>query len=163
MISEEKYGICKNVFFLMLLIVEAALGQGTVQAPVASPPGKEITGTIVVTLTSATPGATILYTTNGNMPDSISDGSTLLYSGPITISNSMIIRAIAIKDGMSSLVATEYYYKVSTGLRNQKNRGGIPQTWASSNEFDVLGRKFFYRSEDTHQLLWAHLEKPLVN
>ena len=59
-----------------------------------------------VTLTSATAGATIRYTTNGSTPNS----SSMVYSVPINITESKIIRAYATKSGMadSSLVQATY-------------------------------------------------------
>ena len=59
-----------------------------------------------VTLTSATVGATIRYTTNGSTPNS----SSMVYSDPINVTESKIIRAYATKSGMadSSLVQATY-------------------------------------------------------
>ena len=51
-----------------------------------------------LTLTDSTPGATIYYTTNGSNP---TIGSTL-YTGPITISTSELVRAIAIAPGFNA-------------------------------------------------------------
>lgn len=58
---------------------------------------------------SAESGAEIRYTTNGSNPSS---GSTL-YSGPITLSATTTVKAIAIKDGVSSSVASQTFTKQS--------------------------------------------------
>lgn len=58
-----------------------------------------------VTITSATEGANIYYTTDDSKPTS---GSTL-YSDEITINSAVTIKAIAIKDGNSSDVASAEY------------------------------------------------------
>lgn len=79
-------------------------------APTASPkPGtfsKEDYQSIDVSLSSSiTSGATIYYTKDGKTPTT---GSTL-YSGPITISDDTVIKAIAVKNGVSSQVVTFSY------------------------------------------------------
>jgi hypothetical protein len=60
-----------------------------------------------VTIASATAGATIRYTTDGSTPDA-SHGT--IYSGPLTLSATTTLRAIASKDGMNdSPVASASY------------------------------------------------------
>jgi hypothetical protein len=51
-----------------------------------------------VTLTAATPGATIYYTTDGSGPTSTSN----LYAGPISVTTSEVIEAVAMAPGHSS-------------------------------------------------------------
>lgn len=73
----------------------------------SSPSGTSFTNTTsTVTISTTTPGATIYYTTNGDTPTT----NSMVYSGPITISESMTIKAIAVKVGMeNSAVATANY------------------------------------------------------
>lgn len=64
-----------------------------------------------VAITTATEGAIIYYTTDGTDPTP----SSTQYDGTISVGKSMIIKAIAVKDGETSNVATaEYVLKVST-------------------------------------------------
>jgi hypothetical protein len=59
-----------------------------------------------VTISTATPGAKIYYTTNGATPTT----SSKAYSGPITISSSETLKAIAAEKGYTtSAVATAAY------------------------------------------------------
>ncbi len=68
-----------------------------VQTPTASPGGGSFSGSQQVTLSSATPGADIYYTTDGTTP---TPGS-LLYTAPIQLTATVTLRAIAVKTGMS--------------------------------------------------------------
>jgi hypothetical protein len=63
--------------------------------PTFSPAGGTYTSAQIVGITSATPGATIYYTTNGSRANSESP----VYSGPITVSTTLSVRAIAIAPG----------------------------------------------------------------
>lgn len=81
-----------------------ALKQTTVYMPLPSTKGEILSGS-TVTLTCATSGASIYYTTNGDTPTS---GSTA-YSAPIEITADTTLKAIAIKDAASSLVMTANY------------------------------------------------------
>ncbi len=64
------------------------------QTASASPVGGVYFNTITVTLESETQGAAIYYTTNGNQPTV----NSTLYTGPISITASTTIRAIAVKN-----------------------------------------------------------------
>lgn len=60
-----------------------------------------------VTITSATAGATIRYTTDGSVP---SDNTGLLYTAPVLVSDNTTITAVALKPGMeASRIATGSY------------------------------------------------------
>ena len=58
-----------------------------------------------VTITCATSGATIYYTTNGSTPTS----SSTKYSSAFTVLDGTTVKAIAIKDGTSSSVTSQTY------------------------------------------------------
>jgi formylglycine-generating enzyme required for sulfatase activity len=76
----------------------------TVATPVITPAGGTFTVSQSVTITCATSGATIKYTTDGSTPSS-SAGNT--YSAAITVSSTSVIKAVAIKSGMTdSAIAT---------------------------------------------------------
>ena len=77
-----------------------------VAAPVISPNGTTFIGTQTVTITSATPGAQIYYTTDGSMPSAKSNPYTM----PLTIASGCAIKAIAIKVGMEDSAVTTAYF-----------------------------------------------------
>ena len=75
-------------------------------APTFQPAAGTYTTPQKVTISDSTPGAVIYYTTNGNTPTT---GSSV-YSGPITVSSSETIRAVASGSGYSaSTVASAPY------------------------------------------------------
>ena len=81
----------------------------TIEAPIIS--GEtEFTGTTQVTI-SGPEGANIYYTIDNSEPNS---GSTL-YNESITLNTSTVIKAIAIKNEISSEVTTQYFSQVSSG------------------------------------------------
>ena len=82
-----------------------------VRAPIFSPAGGTYTTAQTVSISSSTSGAAIYYTTDGSTPSS----SSTPYTGAITISETTTIKAIAIKDGINSSVATATYTIVSGG------------------------------------------------
>lgn len=74
--------------------------------------GKVFDDQIVVELTCETPDAEIYYTLNGACP--CDDEERILYEGPITISESTTLKAIAIApDRYESDIVTYYYFQFS--------------------------------------------------
>ena len=79
---------------------------GKVVQPLAAPTGGNYTSAQTVTLTSATTGANIHYTLDGTTPTT----SSTKYLSPITISTTTILKAVAVKSGMTnSDILTETY------------------------------------------------------
>ena len=89
----------------------------TLNPPVANPPGQSFTALspgITVVLTVATPGAYILYTTDGTEPDSLEGSRSKKYTGPIAVIQTTVLKAISRKPGFaSSKVITEIYSRVA--------------------------------------------------
>jgi sugar lactone lactonase YvrE len=81
--------------------------------PVFSPAAGPYTTTQTVALSSSTPGATIYYTTNGTTPTT----SSSVYTGPLTVSSSQTVNAIALAGGYNtSIVTSAAYTIVPSGL-----------------------------------------------
>lgn len=78
-----------------------------VEAPTFSPAAGTYAEAQTVTIASATEGATIMYTTDGTEP-SATEGTAYTDAG-ITVDKTMTVKAIAIKDGVASQVATAEY------------------------------------------------------
>ena len=95
----------------------------TVSSPVFSPNGGLINAATQVTIHSDTEGAAIYYTTDGTTP-STSNGT--LYDGPITVSATTTIKAIAIKGGFASTVTTVIFtYTDGPITDNNVNRNSL--------------------------------------
>jgi len=89
----------------------------TVSSPTASPNGGTYSSAQNVTLSTATEGATIYYTTDGSIPSS----SSSVYFAPMSISSNTTLKAIASKTGMNdSSITTEEY----TITRRSSSGGG---------------------------------------
>ena len=74
----------------------------TVAAPVITPPSQSFNGSITVSISTATPGATIYYTTNGAAPTSAS----ARYTAPFTLSGSATVQAIGVLKGDTNSAPT---------------------------------------------------------
>lgn len=82
---------------------------GACEIPVAEPPAGEYEGTIEVALTTGTESAEIHYTTDGSNPTIDSP----IYTGPVSISSTTILKAIATKEnyGNSKVLVQAYVIK----------------------------------------------------
>ena len=77
-------------------------------APLFTPAGGSYTGPQSVTITCATEGAVIHYTTDGSEPTVNSP----VYSGPIPVSENLTIKAFAVKDGMTDSPVVSAVYTI---------------------------------------------------
>jgi regulation of enolase protein 1 (concanavalin A-like superfamily) len=83
-----------------------------VAAPTLSPGGGSYTTAQSVTISTATSGASIRYTTNGATP---SETAGTLYSGPVTISSTTTLKAIAYESGMADSAVASATYSFGPG------------------------------------------------
>jgi hypothetical protein len=81
------------------------LTKTTVAMPLPSIYPSAILSGTEITLTCATAGASVYYTTDGSVPDA----TDTAYTVPIAISADTTLKAIAIKDAASSLIMTAVY------------------------------------------------------
>ncbi|NJN28310.1 MAG: DNRLRE domain-containing protein [Cyclobacteriaceae bacterium] len=94
---------------------------GAIAAPVFDPPAGTYTEEKMVTISSATADASIYYTIDGTEP---TEASTV-YSSPISVSKSTTLKAIAVKDGEKSTVASALYDMNVLGLDDLDKISGI--------------------------------------
>jgi hypothetical protein len=80
-------------------------GGTTVAMPVITPDAGTYTDYVEVSISCATNGATIYYTTGGSTPTTQSN----VYSGAFRLTESGTVKAIAVKDGVTSSVASATY------------------------------------------------------
>ncbi|MBR5639006.1 MAG: DNA/RNA non-specific endonuclease [Muribaculaceae bacterium] len=152
--GQERFSCYKNTQQPIRLYVEDDGSAASVVAtPTFSPGGGTYTSAQTVTISTTTSGATIYYTTNGSTPTT----NSTAYTGAITVSANMTIKAIAVKDGVSSTVATASYI-ISTGGNNNVNANwniagsGIPQSKGDPT----------FTNQSTDDYAWR-LEYPHIN
>lgn len=91
--------------------VQVVIHENMVRNPKASKrSGSEVEEGFLLTLTTATPGATIYYTTDGSCP--CDENARIRYDAPICITNDMTINAIAVREGMEDSEVVTFTYKV---------------------------------------------------
>src|SRR6266566_4696375 len=89
-----------------VLLGNAGTGSTVVATPTFSPAGGTYTGSVTVTISDATSGATIHYTTDGSTPTT----SSAVYTGALTFTKNPTINAMAAAPGMTdSAVASATY------------------------------------------------------
>jgi hypothetical protein len=79
--------------------------------PTFSPAGGTYSSTQSVTINDTTSGTTIYYTTNGTTPTT----SSSVYGGPVTVSSSETLEAIAVETGYTTSAAATAAYTISSG------------------------------------------------
>jgi uncharacterized repeat protein (TIGR03803 family) len=98
-----------------------------VAAPSFSPAAGTYTSAQTVTISTATSGASIRYTTDGSTP---SETAGTLYSSPVSISATVTLKALAYKTGMADSGVTSGLYTINTVTRSLSG--------TSSNGFHAL-------------------------
>jgi hypothetical protein len=89
-----------------------------------------------VELSTATPGAEIWYTMDGSEP---TEGNGKVYTGPITIPGTTVLRAVAVKaDYRSGSPATFSYIFPEQVLRQPEDPPGYPARWGTYGKVEPL-------------------------
>jgi hypothetical protein len=85
-----------------------------------------------VKLSTATPGAEILYTTDGSEP---AEAGGQVYTGPVPIRGTTVLKAVAVKPGyLTEPPATFSYIFPEQVLRQPRDPPGYPATWGTYRE-----------------------------
>ncbi len=91
---------------------------------------------VTLELATATPGATIRYTTDGSEP---TQTRGVVYTAPLTIETTTLLRAAAFKpDFRASAVDTHTYIFLDEVLAQPKDPPGFPKTWGGYRGSPVL-------------------------
>ena len=86
------------------------LDAGTVATPTISPNGGAYTGSVSISLSTNTAGASIYYTTNGSDPTT----SSTLYTGSFNLAATATVKAKAVKSGMADSVIASASFTISS-------------------------------------------------
>ncbi len=93
------------------------------------------TSSFPLTMTTATTDTTIRYTTDGSAP---TETTGAVYSGPITISTTTVVRAAAFKPGLSSsAVQTQTFLFASAIVQQPANPAGFPDVWGGPGSSEI--------------------------
>ena len=122
-LEEYVWGTLKNKAFSYSSYEDPTGGSGeiiTVAPPVFSPDGGNYTDKVVVSMTTTTEDATIYYTTD----NSNATINSKLYTGPITLTATTTLKAIAVCEGTSSYQTTATY-TISSGQGGETTVEGL--------------------------------------
>ena len=102
-------------------------------------------------LTTTTPGATIVYTTDGSIPD-INGGFTngIPYAGPINLSRTTALRACGFAPNLlPTRVASQTYLFVEDIVRQPNNPAGYPtgNVWTPTPDVVQNGSRAYYQMD----------------
>src|SRR6266705_2595058 len=84
--------------FNISVLINKSGGSPVVATPTFSPGGGTYTGSVTVSISDATSGATIYYTTDGSTPTT----SSAVYSGALTFTQTTTLKAMAAASGMTN-------------------------------------------------------------
>ena len=112
--------------FCPVLVAAFLATNAAAQPKFSQPHGLYDGGTLVVNITSDS-GADIHYTTDGSTPTAASR----LYSTPLTVNRTTILRAVEVVGDSISPVATASYIFVHSVLSQPNNPAGYPTEWGA--------------------------------
>src|SRR6266700_4188335 len=97
-----------NLHALFVSVLLNTTGASAVATPTFSPGGGTYTGSVTVSISDATIGATIYYTTDGSTPTT----SSAVYTGALTFTQTTTLKAMAAATGMTNSGVASATYTV---------------------------------------------------
>ena len=100
-----------------------------------------------LTISTATPGASIHYTTDGSWPD---ESTGTLYTGPITVDRAMSVKAMAFRSGYLSTNVDTHTYIIPSAVAAQTSANtqsdyGLPSSWGLQAPYYGMDDNIFRR------------------
>lgn len=127
-------------------------------APVFDAAAGTYTQNQTITITTETEGAEIYYTINGSDPTS----SDLKYTGPFQIDRRMVIRAVAVKDGMEDSQVVKAAYRMDREFpftdveqNNGWKHNSVKYVWDNSIMNGISGTSWFQADETLTRAMFA--------
>jgi hypothetical protein len=156
--TEEDESIPYKMYFLNFSLEWLTNGADTyfpagtplVETPVFNIPSSTITEDQQVSIVCETPGATIYYTIDGSQPGE----NSLVYEQPIVVSRTMVIKAVARKEGMAPSVMSEATYVYGWALPGE-NRGATIQRYLTSATTTGAVHNLDYQTEEVPPLYFV--------
>jgi glucosylceramidase len=119
----------------------------TAATPTLSPAAGAYTSVQSVTITDATPGATIYYTTNGSIPNT----SSTLYSKAISVSSTQTIQAIAVAAGYTNSSVASASYTINLPAAAAPTFSPVAGTYTSAQTVTISdttsGASIYYTTD----------------
>ena len=124
--------IKKAIFALSLLLQVATL---LAQPKISKPHGLYDDEAITVEITPKDKTAEVRYTIDGSTPTSESS----LYTTPLTIDKTTLLRAVEVKEGIvTSTITTASYIFISSVLSQSDTPANYPDTWGAFSQIDGI-------------------------
>jgi hypothetical protein len=125
----------KKTFLTLWVMAWMGVMPMLAQPQFSQPHGLYDGGSLSVSMTAQDAEASIRYTTDGSEPTA----SSQLYSAPITISETTIIRAVEVKDGeIVSPISTASYIFMNSVLNQSDTPTGYPTEWGNYTQMSGL-------------------------
>jgi hypothetical protein len=117
--------------------------------PTFSPGGGTYSSSQSVTISDSTSSATVYYTTNGTTPTTAST----LYTGPITVSNSETVKAIAVASGLTNSAVGSATYTIQQGTTATPTFAPVAGTYTGTQSVTISdttsGATIYYTTTGT--------------
>ena len=127
-------------------ILNLSVGAATVAAPAFSPKAGTYSSAQSVSITDATAGAAIYYTTNGATPST----SSTLYTGPIVVSSTETLKAIGVETGYRNSTVATAIFTIAAAVPVFSPRAGTYTSAQSVSITDATaGATIYYTTDST--------------